>query len=85
MYIPQAPPTIGTRIKRERTERGISRETLAEMAGISAQTLWLIEHERTKRPRKGTLTDIALSLGIEPRVLRNAAESRRRYEKERNE
>lgn len=54
---------IGKNIKRLRTERGWSQQTLAEKSGLRAGT-WIGRIENNKKiPRIGTLKKLAKALG----------------------
>ena len=50
---------------RLRAERGLSRERLAQQAGISARTVYGIEREGHE-PLRSTAVVLALALGCEP-------------------
>ena len=58
----------GSLIERLRKERGIEREELAELAGITPHRLYVIE-KRENRTRPKTLRRIALALGVPPQEL----------------
>ena len=55
--------TIGQNIQRTREERAYGQAELAREAGLSASTLWRIEHGE-REPRGKTLRAIAAALGI---------------------
>ena len=55
---------IGKRIKERRKTLRVSQAQLAELAGISVNTLYKIEREQTN-PTLETLTKIANVLGLE--------------------
>ena len=55
---------IGQRIKERRKTLRVSQAQLAELAGISVNTLYKIEREQTN-PTLETLTKIANVLGLE--------------------
>ena len=59
----------GTRLKEARKEAGLTLEKLAVEAGVSKQSIALIESGKTKGPRSNTLFKIADTLGVEPRWL----------------
>lgn len=59
----------GTRLKEARKEAGFTLEKLAAEAGVSKQSIALIESGKTKGPRSDTLFKIADTLGVEPRWL----------------
>lgn len=59
----------GTRLKEARKEAGLTLEKLAAEAGVSKQSIALIESGKTKGPRSYTLFKIADTLGVEPRWL----------------
>jgi len=60
--------TIGERIKRFRTERGLSPSELAEKADVAKSYLSTLEHEdqskNVRRPSADTLYRIASALGV---------------------
>ena len=59
----------GMRLKQARKEAGLTLEKLAAEAGVSKQSIALIESGKTKGPRSDTLFKIADTLGVEPRWL----------------
>ena len=65
---PSDVPSIGSRIRSLRMERGVRQAELAASLGISASYLNLIEHDR-RRIGDDMLGDIAKSLGVEPSAL----------------
>jgi transcriptional regulator with XRE-family HTH domain len=62
-----SPATIGERCAAARTKLGISQETLATLAGLSAGTIGNLEIGRSKTLRK--LTTVARVLGVSPQWL----------------
>lgn len=58
----------GALIERLRKERGIEREELAELAGVTAHRMYVIE-KRENQTRPKTLRRIALALGVPPQSL----------------
>jgi len=66
---------LGTQIKVELVERGMDQKTLAERVGIHPVTMTkYLKNQRTMPV--SVLIDIAGALGISPRALMQAAESR---------
>jgi len=53
-----------------RRECGLSRERLAALSGVSARTIYRIEHEEA-RPNLGTLALLAAVFDVEPGDLRD--------------
>ena len=66
---------LGTRIKVELVERGMDQKTLAERVGIHPVTMTKYLKNQRNMP-VSVLIDIAGALGISPRALMQAAESR---------
>jgi DNA-binding XRE family transcriptional regulator len=64
---------LGQVIQAYRQARGLSSRALAAAAGIAPQTLWLIEHGATQRPRPQNLVAIGRVLGIAPARLQALA------------
>lgn len=58
----------GALIERLRKERGIEREELAELAGVTPHRMYVIE-KREFRTRPTTLRRIALALAVRPQDL----------------
>ena len=56
--------SIGDRIRRYRSEAGLSLSQLATSAGVSKGYLWSLENEPDKRPSGETLYAIAEALGV---------------------
>jgi transcriptional regulator with XRE-family HTH domain len=50
---------------RRRIERGLSREDVGRMAGVSTKTVGFIESGQTRRPREDTMLAIARALGAQ--------------------
>ena len=50
---------------RIRKEKGLTHEKLAELAGLHATTLSLLEHGK-RQPNIGTVFSLAAGLGLEP-------------------
>jgi transcriptional regulator with XRE-family HTH domain len=59
----QALLAIGTRIRQMRSERGFTLQALADMTGLSASLLSLVERGKTS-PSIGTLVAVAHALGV---------------------
>ena len=59
----QALLAIGTRIRQVRSERGFTLQALADMTGLSASLLSLVERGKTS-PSIGTLVAVAHALGV---------------------
>ncbi|MEV4253671.1 helix-turn-helix transcriptional regulator [Spirillospora sp. NPDC049652] len=57
--------TIGTNLKRIRHERGMSQEGLAEVAGLSRDTIAKLEQGRRRGERTTTLMKLARALDVE--------------------
>ena len=66
---------LGTQIKVELVERGMDQKTLAERVGIHPVTMTKYLKNQRNMP-VSVLIDIAGALGISPRALMQAAESR---------
>jgi DNA-binding XRE family transcriptional regulator len=64
---------LGQVIQAYRQARGLSSRALAAAAGLAPQTLWLIEHGQTQRPRPQNLAAIGRVLGIAPARLQALA------------
>jgi DNA-binding XRE family transcriptional regulator len=46
-----------------RIERGLSREDLGRLAGVSTKTIGFIENGQTRRPREDTMLALSRALG----------------------
>jgi transcriptional regulator with XRE-family HTH domain len=57
-----------------RAARGLSRDELAALAGVSPRTLYDLEHGLT-RPQRSTATVLADALGCDPEDLRRLADA----------
>ncbi len=64
---------IGEKIRKERKKRGITQESLSEMADISTQHLSRIERN-VRKPSLETVHRIASALGVEPEYLTGECE-----------
>jgi DNA-binding XRE family transcriptional regulator len=53
------------RIQKIRIERGMSQKELAHAAGVTTQTIYLIENNRVKNPKEETLRAIAKALLVD--------------------
>src|SRR5262245_39560484 len=71
--LPMNSTTIGGRIKRFRTGRGLSQEQLAERAGMSKDTIGAYEQGRRTPPTPAILA-LAGALGVEPSRLMDRQE-----------
>ena len=58
-----SPPDIGPRLKALRKQRGLSLRALAELCGLSANTISLVERGKTS-PSVATLHRLATALGV---------------------
>lgn len=59
----------GQQIRHLRRQRGLAREQLARLAGISPDTLARLERERAARCRTRTLARLATALGEHPATM----------------
>ena len=57
-------PKLGLQIKKIRTEKGITQEMLARMAGLSAGHVIRLENRRKTNPTIETLKKISKALGV---------------------
>jgi DNA-binding XRE family transcriptional regulator len=64
---------LGQVIQAYRQARGMSSRALAAAAGLAPQTVWLIEHGETQRPRPQNLVAIGRVLGVAPSRLQALA------------
>lgn len=64
------PAPVSSVLRRLRWERCLSRRQLAELAGLSLNTIWKLESGRTTYPTARTMEKLALGLGIEVGMLR---------------
>jgi transcriptional regulator with XRE-family HTH domain len=55
--------TIGEKLMKERKDRGLTREALADRAGVTHVAIWKIETGRVS-PRVNTLEKLAIALGF---------------------
>ena len=80
---PDGPPTdppgyIGEAIRRARLARHLTQEELADLTGLSSQSICRIERGRSRKPRKNTLALMAKHLGehlVGPREVWNRPSS----------
>ena len=70
---------LGTKIKQERKQQGLTLETLAEKLGISRNFLWEIEAGR-KAPALPTLYNLAVTLNVSIDYLLGLSEKNRRID-----
>jgi transcriptional regulator with XRE-family HTH domain len=49
-----------------RIEKGLSRDDVARLAGVSTKQIGLIERGRVRRPRERTMLAVASALGASP-------------------
>lgn len=61
--------TIGALLRQARTERGLTREELAERAGVSRDIIAKLEQGIRESARINTLSNLATALGITPSQL----------------
>jgi len=62
---PSPRASVGDRIRRFRTERGLNLSRLAEQAGVSKGYLWALENDPgARRPSAETLYAVAKALGV---------------------
>ena len=73
------PDTVGQRIKHIRTEKGLTLEGLAGLAGVSKSFLWEVEHDRSGISGK-RLLKLANALGASLDYLLRGAPVPRDYE-----
>jgi transcriptional regulator with XRE-family HTH domain len=73
MDTPEA-ATIGQRLRATRQARGLRQIDLALRAGVAANTVAVIERERTHWPHMATLQRLAAVLGVSAHWLRYGAE-----------
>jgi predicted RNase H-like HicB family nuclease/DNA-binding XRE family transcriptional regulator len=64
---------IGERVRYHRGQAGLTQEMLARKAGISTAALVRLEGGEIRRPQAGTLTKLAVALGVDPASLREGA------------
>jgi non-specific serine/threonine protein kinase len=62
--LPEAPPTFGELLRRFRLAASISKERLAERAGLSVQALSALESGRRQAPYRRTVALLAHALGL---------------------
>jgi transcriptional regulator with XRE-family HTH domain len=55
---------LGDRVRDLRKGRGLSQAALGERAGVTAQTVWLLETHQLKDVKLSTLEGIAGALGV---------------------
>jgi transcriptional regulator with XRE-family HTH domain len=56
--------TLGDRVRDLRKARGWSQQVLGDRAGVTAQTVWLLETHQLKDVKLSTLSKIAVALGV---------------------
>jgi transcriptional regulator with XRE-family HTH domain len=56
--------TLGDRVRELRKARGWSQQALGDRAGVTAQTVWLLETHQLKDVKLSTLSKIAGALEI---------------------
>ena len=56
-------PTIGARVRKIRTRRGLSLDVAAGLAGITKSYLGMLEHGQRGFNRRGLIEDLAQALG----------------------
>lgn len=68
--------TIASRIRKARTQRGLSRATLAGLLNVTPTAVWLWE-EKEMMPRPRVFTAIAAALGVSEEYLKSGKNSKR--------
>ncbi len=58
------PTRLGEKLRSLRTEKNLTLEKLAELAGVSKSYLWELENRESQRPSAEKLTAIADNLGV---------------------
>jgi transcriptional regulator with XRE-family HTH domain len=61
---PAAPASFGSELRRLRLRAGLTREVLAERAGVSLATLSVLEAGQRRRPYPSTVVALAEALGL---------------------
>jgi transcriptional regulator with XRE-family HTH domain len=56
--------TLGDRVRELRKARGWSQQALGDRAGVTAQTVWLLETHQLKDVKLSTLSKIAGALEV---------------------
>ena len=56
--------TLGDRVRELRKARGWSQQRLGDEAGVTAQTVWLLETHQLKDVKLSTLSKIAEAMGV---------------------
>jgi transcriptional regulator with XRE-family HTH domain len=56
--------TLGDRVRELRKARGWSQQALGDRAGVTAQTVWLLETHQLKDVKLSTLSKIADALEV---------------------
>ena len=59
---------IGARLRASREAAGLSQQQLADRSGLSIRAVWNIEHGRTHRPYRDSLTRLADALGLQDAI-----------------
>lgn len=62
-------PTLGSRVKALREEKGYSQNALARAVGIKQPSLWAIEHDKVEDPSSSIIHRLAEVLGTTPDYL----------------
>lgn len=60
------PAAVAELLRRFRARSGLSREALAERAGLSVEAIRMLETGRRRRPRQPTITRLAAALALSP-------------------
>jgi transcriptional regulator with XRE-family HTH domain len=71
--------TVGDRVRGLRRGLGLTQEQLGERAGVTGQTVWLLEKGRLKDLKLSTLEGLARALGVSPADLLSATSSPAEY------
>jgi len=56
--------TLGDRVRELRKARGWSQQRLGDEAGVTAQTVWLLETHKLEDVKLSTLSKIAEAMGV---------------------
>ena len=59
------------KLRQLREDRAYSLRELAELSGLTENTIWRIEAGQRTRPYPSTVRKLAQALGVEPRELRS--------------
>lgn len=73
-------PPLGEWLRKKREKLELTREELAEKAGISALTIYFIENGKTESPQQATISGLEKALGKLPSNLSMEVEKERAFE-----